>query len=359
MRVSSERLIELITTIFRGAGSDEEEARKVAENLVTANLRGHDSHGVGLVPRYVASALDGRLSVGGHASVVSDRGPFLLLDGNMGYGQVVGREAMELGLAKAREMGVAVVGLRNVHHLGRIGAWGEVCASAGFISIHYVNAIGLAPIVAPFGGTDARYTTNPYCTAFPSTDGRPLVLDMATSKIAAGKVMVAAYKGEPAPEDCLIDAEGNPTTDASLMFSQGNRKPEAALLSFGLHKGYGLALVCELLAGGLTGGGTMRPERAKRDTIQNNMLTIILDPEGFGDGIDLAGELAGFTAWVKASPPAPDVDEVMVPGDPSRKRMAERRELGIPIDPGTWQGLVDAGLSVGLNRVDFDDLKQA
>jgi uncharacterized oxidoreductase len=103
----------------------------------------------------------------------------------------------------------------------------------------------------------------------------------------------------------------------------------------------------------------MGAEGSERDAIQNNMLTIILDPEGFGDAVDMVGEIGRFTAWVKESPPAAGVDEVMVPGDPSRKRMAERRELGLPIDPGTWQSLVEAGLSVGLNRIDFEDLEQA
>ncbi len=358
-RISSEHLVKLMTTICRRAGSDEEEARLGAENLVVANLMGHDSHGVGLLPRYIESALDGRLTMGGHAEVVADRGPFVLVDGNMGYGQVVGAEAMALGLAKAAEFGVAVVGLRNVHHLGRIGAWAEICGEAGFISIHYVNAVGLAPLVAPFGGSDCRYTTNPYCTAFPATEGPPIVLDMATSKIAFGKIVVAFNKGEALADETLIDGEGRPTNDPAVMVSEGKRAPTGALLSFGLHKGYGLALVCELLAGGLTGGGVSGPQSAERDTIQNNMLTIILDPDGFGAGIPLARDIDDFTAWVKASPPAPGTDEVMVPGDPERKRRAERQRDGIPIDDNTWRGLVEAGLSVGMNRVDFEGLSEA
>lgn len=356
MRIAWERLVDIIAAMFVHAGGAPEEARAIALQLVTANLKGHDSHGVALVPRYIDSALDGRLKLGVRAQVVSDRGAFLLLDGGMGPGQVIGREAMEMGIAKAREHGIAVVGLRNVHHLGRIGAWAEICAGAGFISIHYVNGIGLPPIVAPFGGSDARFTTNPYCTAFPATEGPPIVLDMATSKIAMGKVLVAFNKGVPVPEGALIDSAGRPTTDPSVMFTEGERTPRGALLPFGLHKGYGLALVCELLAGALTGGGATEPEAFAENKIRNNMLTLIIDPAGFGIDYDLAAEIDRFVAWVKASPVAPDAveGEVMVPGDPERKREAERGRDGIPLDPTTWQGLIAAGARVGMNRVEFE-----
>ena len=150
--VNDSALTELVVAMMRGAGGAEGEARAIAENLVQANLMGHDSHGVGLAPRYMDHAQKGTLTVGADVTVVSDNGAYLLLDGNMGYGQVIGQQAMELGLEKARAQGVAIVGLRNVHHLGRIGAWGEACARAGFISIHYVNGTGHGPLVATHGG---------------------------------------------------------------------------------------------------------------------------------------------------------------------------------------------------------------
>ncbi|MDP6953321.1 MAG: Ldh family oxidoreductase, partial [Alphaproteobacteria bacterium] len=184
-------LAESVTAIFTACDSQPEEARAIAENLVAANLAGHDSHGVGMVPLYVRNVGRGAVYANQHVGVLKDDGPVLQLDGNLGYGQVIGAEAMDLAIAKANESGVAIVALRNTHHLGRIGAWGEQCAEAGLVSIHYVNINGHKPLVAPFGGAEGRYATNPYCTALPGTDTQPpVVLDMATSKIAVGKVRV-------------------------------------------------------------------------------------------------------------------------------------------------------------------------
>jgi uncharacterized oxidoreductase len=324
----------------------------VAENLVDANLKGHDSHGVGLIPRYIAHALDGRLTVGGRPEIISDSGAFLLLDGNMGYGQTVGAEAMRLAIEKARAHGLAVVGLRNVHHLGRIGAWAELGARAGFISIHFVNAHGHEPLVAPFGGYDARYSTNPFCTALPATPDNPmLVLDMATSRVAQGKVRVAHYKGVPVPEGALVGPDGAPTTDASVMFTE----PKGAILSFGEHKGYGLALLCEIMAGALTGGGTARPEQQAQNTIRNHMLTILIDPNGFRQPIPFHEEIDRLTEWVKSSRKQPGVEEIMVPGDPERKSTAKRLARGIEIDANTWAEIVRCGQDLGMNRVAFED----
>ena len=349
MMISSQVLTDLVTRIFLGAGSEPAESQAIADNLVMANLMGHDSHGVQLVQRYVRNALGGQLTVGGRAEVTHDSGVFLQIDGHMGYGQVVGRETMELGIAKARQHGAAIVGLRNVYHLGRIGAWGEMGAAAGFISIHYVNAAGHPPLVAPFGGSDARFGTNPYCTAFPATDGPPVVLDMATSRIAQGKVAVAHNKGERVPEDALIDSSGHPTDDPSVMFAV----PPGALRPIGHHKGYGLAVVCELLAGALTGAGTAKVELFGLDTIRNNMLTILIDPAGLGAGEAFAPELDHFTAWVKASPPAPGADGVLVPGDPERKSRALRERDGVPLDDETWRQIIEAGSLVGMAQDDF------
>ncbi len=280
--IGHDRLTDLVTEMMQGAGSAPPEARAVAENLVEANLMGHDSHGVGLAPRYIRNAQAGTMSPGARPSVVTDNGAYLLLDGNMGYGQTVCREAMELAIGRARQSGVCIMGLRRTHHMGRIGAWGEMAAQAGLVSIHYVNTTGHRPYVSPWGGYEAKYSTNPYCTAIPATDDTPMiVLDMATSRVAHGKVRVAYYGGKQTPPDALIGPDGRPTEDPSVIFEE----PYGAMLSFGQHKGYGLAMICEILAAGLTAGGTARPENMDQDTICNNMLSIVLDPAGFGADI--------------------------------------------------------------------------
>jgi uncharacterized oxidoreductase len=175
-----------VRAIVAAAGSHDGEAAQVAANLVEANLRGHDSHGVGMVPRYVDAVLEGGLAVNSHVAIRQDSGALLTLDGRQGYGQVIGQEAMELGAARAKEHGVCVVGLAHSHHLGRIGQWAEQCVDHGLVSIHFVNVLS-RPIVAPFGGRDARLGTNPFCVGIPRPGGEPILLDFATSKIAQAR----------------------------------------------------------------------------------------------------------------------------------------------------------------------------
>ena len=352
MQIAYDRLTDLVTDMIAGSGSSPDEARAIAENLVTANLMGHDSHGVGLAPRYMKHAGLGTVTLNGKVSVVSDQGAYLLLDGGMAYGQVVGREAMERGMDKARTGGVAIVGLRNAHHLGRIGAWAEMCAEAGFVSIHYVNTTGHRPYVAPWGGYEARYSTNPYCTAIPATGNNPMtVLDMATSKVAQGKVRVAYYARKNMMPGALVGPDGKPTDDPKVIFEE----PTGAMLSFGEHKGYGLAMICEILAGGLTGGGAAREDLMDSETIRNNMLTIIIDPKGFTSGTPFDQEIDDMIAYVGSSKAAHGFDRVRFPGDPERETTDALRRDGIWIDDNTWDEMKDAAVAVGVGAERFED----
>ena len=211
--VRAQLLSSAIAQIFQGIGSNEHEARLIADNLVLANLSGHDSHGVGLVPLYLDGVKAGLVRVNKRPEIIADSGMMITIDAGMGFGQAIGHEAMELGISRVRTAGICLVAIRNCHHLGRIGHWGEQCAQAGYVSTHYVNTLGLPPLVAPYGGSDARFATNPYCAALPGPNGQPVVLDMATSKIALGKVRVAMNKGVEVANDTLIDADGQPTND--------------------------------------------------------------------------------------------------------------------------------------------------
>ncbi len=352
INVGHEKLTNLVTKMIQSAGSERAEAVAVAENLVEANLMGHDSHGVGLAPRYMLHAVTGTMAPGAKASLITDNGVYLLLDGNMGYGQTIGREAMEIAINKVKKNGAAIVGLRNVHHLGRIGAWGEICAKAGFISIHYVNATGHKPYVAPYGGYEARYSTNPYCTALPATEKTPMmVLDMATSRVAQGKVRVAHYAEKQMPmPDALVGPNGKLTTDPGVVF----REPMGALLAFGEHKGSGMAILCDLLAGGLPGGGTARPELNTGDTIRNNMLTIVIDPAQFNSGVPFADEFDSLVAYVKSGQPAEGHDKIRVAGEPEQETMGKRRASGIVIDDNTWAEMIKLGCESGMTQADFD-----
>lgn len=341
LTIEAEKLKAAVRHIVLAGGSNEREAALVADNLVLANLTGHDSHGVGMLPQYILAVVEKRLTVNAAPEAIGDHGAILNLDGRMGYGQVIGHDAMELGIRRARETGACIVSLRNSHHIGRIGHWGEQCAAAGFVSTHYVNVVGRPPLVAPHGGADARFATNPYCCALPAAEpgGEPVVLDMATSKIAMGKVRVAMNKGEEVAPDTLIDSHGNATNDPRSMFGD----PMGAILAFGGHKGYGLAVIVELLAGALTGGGTLHDKNWSRNTITNNMLSIIIDPARLGGADSWRQEVSAFVKWVKASP-----GEVLVAGEPERRSKAERLTKGIPVDATTWGEIVAAGESVGI-----------
>ena len=339
----ADALIAAVRAIVAAAGSAPAEAEAVAANLVEANLRGHDSHGVGMVPRYIDAVLEGGLTVNGHVAVRADSGALLTLDGGRGYGQVIGAEAMALGIERAQRHGVCVVGLAHSHHLGRIGHWAEQCIAAGLVSIHFVNVLA-RPIVAPFGGRDARLGTNPFCVGIPRPGGEPIVLDFATSKIAQGKTRVAYNKGVPVEPGTLLDNHGEPSTDPRFTVVE----PTGALLPFGEHKGAGLALICELLGGALAGGETGGPVTDGRRRVLNSMFSIIVDAERLGTAANLAREMESFVAWTTASPPMTGIDRVRTPGEPERETRAARLAAGVPVDAVTWSEIVAAGVKVGL-----------
>ena len=261
----------------------------------------------------------------------------MLFDGGMGFGQRVGAEMMERLVGRARELGAVVASLRNVHHLGRIGAYAEMAVAAGLVSVHFVNVTGHPPLVAPFRGSQARFGTNPICIGVPGTSKHePFLLDMATSHIALGKVRVALNKGERIAPGTLVDARGRPTTDPKAMFPD-EEALRGALLPLGLHKGYGLLFAAELLAGVVGGGETSNPATAQLDTIRNNMLSVVIDPASLVERDWMERELDTIVDYVTSSPPADPDAPVLVAGDPERATMKQRMAEGIPVDrsPGT------------------------
>ncbi|MEM8949388.1 MAG: malate/lactate/ureidoglycolate dehydrogenase [Pseudomonadota bacterium] len=354
--VPSDKLHQLTMAICRGVGSSEREAELVANHLVASNLAGHDSHGVGMLPIYVACWTEDNLQPNKHAEIVSDKGPILVIDGQRGFGQVIAFEAMELGMAKARRDGAAIVALRNSFHIGRIGYWSELCAQHGFASMHYVNVVDNNPIVAMHGAAEPVLSTNPFSAAMPGRDGDPLVLlDMATSKIAMGKVRVAKNKGVPVPEGSLLDDQGRPTTDGGYMF------PErlGALIAMGDHKGSGLALICELFAGALTGGKTLQPDHPRSGGAVNNMLSVIIDPGAIGDADVCREEAEAMVGYAKGAKRREGFDEILMPGEPEAIQRKQRLENGVDVDETSWQEILDAAKTVGVNQEEIDTILQA
>jgi uncharacterized oxidoreductase len=347
----SSSLARAIEAVVLAGGSDAREARIVAENLVTANLTGHDSHGVGMIPRYIESLREGGLVVNQHPRIAFDGGAMLSLDGQRGYGQVIGLEAMEIAIARAKLHGLCVMGLAYAHHLCRIGQWAEQAVDAGLVSLHFTNVISRS-IVAPHGGADARFGTNPMTVGIPIPNEPPFILDMATSGVAQGKIRVAHNKGEKVSPDWLLDDAGNPTSDPKF----GVVEPFGALRTFGLHKGYGLAVVCELLGGALTGGGTWHSDDRSKKRIWNGMLTILIDPARLGHGDAFAAETTEFLASLRKSPVAPGNDKVRIAGEPEREMRVKRERDGIPVDANTWEEIIAAGAKLKLPREIIDRL---
>jgi len=331
--IDAARLDGAVAAMFRAVGSAPAEAALIARHLVGADLCGHHSHGVGLVAGYIAAVARGDLVLNRQIETVRDHGTLLVFDGGRGAGAAMGRAAMERGIARAKAEGHALVALRDSHHLGRIGAWAEQCAAAGLVSIHFVNVPSHAAVAA-FGGTAARLGTNPFTAGFPREGAAPLIVDFATSRWAVGKVQVARRKGERLPPGILLDAAGRETDDPAALYGP----PPGALLPFGEHKGFGLALAVELLAGAMTGGLTQ--DGTPSSAITNSMFSIIIAPEALGTGYHRRVEAA--LAWVASE------RGVRLPGEPEEEVRARRLREGIPLDRMTWQELEAAASSLGL-----------
>jgi len=331
----------IVSGVLAAAGSAPAEAQQVADNLVLANLSGHDSHGVGMVPRYVDAVLEGGLRPNESAEVKMDAGSLLALDGRRGYGQVVGEQAMQLGMRRAQETGSCIVALANAHHLGRIGHFAEMAVDRGLVSIHFVN-VQSRPVVAPWGGGDGRFGTNPFCVGVPLQGRPPFILDFATSRVAQGKMRVAHNEGRQVDAGYLIDENGQPTTNPGVVVVPQPGGFFGALLTFGEHKGYGMAVACELLGGALTGSGTWHRPADNLRAVVNGMFTILVDPRKLGTQAAFASEALAFVDWLKQSPGEP-----MTAGEPERQARREREAQGIAIDDATWGEIVAAGAKVG------------
>ena len=333
------KLVPLVAAIMQGGGCSGREAEIVARRLVDSNLVGHDSHGVLRVGKYLEWVRDGTLRPNQTPTIAFESDTISIIDGNRGFGQVVGEFAADLGIAKAARSGIAMIGLRNCGHLGRVGDWAEMAANAGQISLHFLNTSG-AQRVAPFGGSDRRLSTNPISIGVPVAGGDPVILDVTTSTVAEGKLMVAMNKGERVPEGWIIDKDGRGTTDPKDFYDGG------ALLTVGAHKGSGLSIITDLLAGAVSTGRSSDPAD---QVLRNNMLSIYIAPAVYDPEGGVTREARRFIDWVKDSPPSRPGAEVLAPGDVERRTRAARLADGVPLDDKSWADLLAAAASVGID----------
>lgn len=347
-----ESLHALVRDMVVKAGWTEAEARETADHLVLANLSGHDSHGVGMLPLYFQSLADGNLDPQARPETKVDTAPFLIIDGKIALGQPNARNAVDRAITMAQAGGVAIVNLLDSHHIGRIGHYAEVAAEAGLISFFWVNVAGRPPIVAPYAAKEARFGTNPHAIGIPVPGSDPLILDFATSRMAHGKARVALNKGEQVPPGYIIDGEGRPTTDPAHVFASPDH-PLGALLPFGDHKGAGLSLIAELLSAGLMGAARI-DQKPQKTWVINSLFGVIIDPARLEPDAELRrSRTESYLAFVRAAKPMDPANPVLAPGDKERKVRIERQAAGIPLDDETWSQIVAAARQHGLDAESY------
>jgi uncharacterized oxidoreductase len=353
-------LIDFVADVFHHAESSPEEARRIATYLTTANLTGHDSHGVIRVPVYIRWKKTGSVVPNQTAELVVDTPSLAVVDGKFGYGQTVAPIAVSIGIEKCKKAGLSAVALRNAGHIGRIGDWAEMAAAEGLVSVHFVTASG-SLLVAPFGGVEKRLSTAPYCVGIPRQRQDPIVLDFATSIVAEGKCLVASRGGKKLPQGALIDADGTLSEDPHVLYGpytpDGPRDHTAgtgAIRAFGEHKGSGLAFICELLGGSLTGTGATGPNRR----FANGMLAFYIDPNVIDPAHFFDGDVSRYVEFIRATKPIAGVDQVLVPGDVERKMRAERTRNGIPLPDDTWAAIVNTAREVGVGEASIQRATQ-
>ncbi|MEZ5741398.1 MAG: malate/lactate/ureidoglycolate dehydrogenase [Burkholderiaceae bacterium] len=351
IHINADQLAQFVAQIFIKAGCSGAESARIGHYLVAANLSGHDSHGVVRVPRYVQMKQSGAIFADQTIEVVVDTPVLAVVDGRYGFGQTVGPAATELGIAKCQAMGLSAIALRNAGHIGRIGDFAEMAAAKGLVSVHFVNAAG-SLLVAPYGGIERRFSTAPYCVGVPRPGTNPLILDFATSVVAEGKVLVASQGGKPLPADALIGPDGQAGSDPHLLYGdyepaglRDYRQGKGAIRAFGGYKGSGLAVMCELLGGALSGTGATSEGRP----FANGMLSIFIDPDKLDPGHLFPAEVQRYVDYVKSSKTTGADAEILMPGETEERYRAQRREHGVPLPPDTWASLQACAAQLGVD----------
>ena len=359
IRVDVNYAIELITDIFKAKSCNNYEAKTIAERLCGSNLKGHDSHGIVRVPRYVLWMEWGWVFPNIKPELIVDSGALALIDAKQGFGQVAGEFAVDEGIKRAKLHGVSVVGLKNSGHLGRIGDWSERAADAGLVSLHFVNVRG-SLLVAPFGGSDRRGSTSPLSIGVPSKDTDHIILDMATSTVAEGKVMVAQKGGKPLPAGALIDSNGNLTINPEVMYGKINENEvpnsengTGAITAFGLHKGSGINFMMEILGGALTGSGVSAgiDDKEKRK-FANGMLSLYVKVDNMVNFEYFLNEVRSYADFVRSSPPANKNEKVLIPGDKEISTYKDRLAKGLPVAPIVWQNIKQTAKDLNIPNLD-------
>lgn len=348
VRLSANGYREICLSILAAVGAEGAPARTVVENMLRSDRRGIASHGIHNLRVYVGAVAEGTVDPAAEPSIVYESKTTALIDGNGGFGQVACGRAVRIALDKASEAAMAMVGVRNCGHVGHLGDYTLQLAERGLIGIAFANCNAL---VAPHGGTEPRLGTNPISVAAPAGEEAPFVLDMATSVGAAGYINHKISRGEPVPEGWTVDASGRPTTDPARLFASLERPLRwkenftGALLPAAGVKGYGLALVADLLAGALTGGfGSVDMVEGR-----NQVYLQAMQPSAFGHAEAYAATAARILDACRAATPRPGFDAVMVPGDPERAAAERSRREGVPVARAVLESIAELGRRHGVD----------
>ncbi len=338
--IKATTLTNFVSRILHSAGTTAHNSHLVANSLVKSNLAGHDSHGVIRLQNYLDAIAAGNLDPTAEPVVARETGAISMVDAQLTFGQVGAHFAITVTIEKARIHGLAATGLYNCNHVGRLGEWIEMAADEGFIGLAFCNGGRPGGLVTPYGGTGRLMGTNPLAAAIPVAGRPPVLIDFATSTAAEGKVRVALNKGESVPEGWIQDSAGHPSTTPEDLYNAG------ALLPLGLHKGYCLSLLMEFMGGILTGNGS--PSFPDYTALKNGVIFMVLSVDAFRPMEEFLADGAALSKQIKATPPAPGVDEVLLPGEPEQRAAEHRQNKGIPIDETTWVQLVEAANEFGV-----------
>jgi len=337
-------LKKLVSKVLMAANATQANAKVVAEHLVSANLSGVDTHGVWQLPGYISAIQAGELVPAAQPEILQETATSALVTGNWTFGQVAAKFAMEKAIAKVAKYDLALVGIVESHHIGRLGEYAEMAASKKMISM--ISAGGFSenrPVVVPHGGRKAILGTNPIAMGFPAGNEPRMLFDFATAASSGVKIVNAQRSKKKIPEGWIVDKEGNPSQNADDVLEGGGQLP------FGEHKGYSLLMATEWLSRVFTGSSRFSQDNRGGLYFSHSGTTMIVFRadlfQSFSDYADRADRLK---QRVKSVPPAPGFEEVLIPGDPELRTRASRLQDGIPIPAKLWKELETLARSLGI-----------
>ena len=319
--------------IFKAAGTPNQAAMAVAEGLITSNLAGHDSHGVGQVPVYVDRIKAGHIVPDAPFVIEKETRTTAVINGNWGFGFAVTNRATDILIQKALDQNIAAVTVYQQSHIGRLTPYAAKCAEHGLAAIMFTDSGRTAKAVAPFGGRGRRLGTNPICICVPSNENGPVFIDMASSAVAANKLAVYRRRNEPVPEGWIIDKDGNPTTDPNAYAEGGALLPIGGDLGY---KGYGLSFMGEIFSGIMTTLGFGLDPDAKHN---DGSFIAAWRIDAFTDLDWFKQQITDFIKFVKSSPLSTGSRGIMYPGEIEKDMEAKLRVEGIPVEESVWEDI--------------------